>query len=380
MVQILDDAESDNDDEDHIPTDIINLLKVYEESDTQGKLVVLSLVDRKHTKEEVQRYFNCTKYAVDKARKLRNPSEGLVFPTKVKIRRNRLNLSKCEHFLDFLFSSGMVQDVAYGISKIRFDSGSVATIPNAILTAKYSHVIAFYLDICKKCEYEPLSESTLWRILRSLKPSQRKSLAGLDDITAAGMNAFSYLIKFLNDRKRYKNLSDRVEKGKRYLKTYYQQHCSIDSDIVSHCPLFALSVGGEEPAVSVGQNVCKDCYDLVSALNEIQRIAENEGNEESLYDVNLSVNGVLTYMKHQIRDYQQRQAKAYCFSNLDATTGFWLKDFAQKVLPMRFREGQREYFGKKGMSLHVDVFFRMNSEETHACLHDVPLLLQAICC
>ena len=24
---------------------------------------------------------------------------------------------------------------------------------------------------------------------------------------------------------------------------------------------------------------------------------------------------------------------------------------------MKFREGQREYFGKKGMSLHVDVFF-----------------------
>ena len=34
------------------------------------------------------------------------------------------------------------------------------------------------------------------------------------------------------------------------------------------------------------------------------------------------------------------------------------KDFAQKVIPFDYREGQREYFGKKGMSLHVDVFFR----------------------
>ena len=41
---------------------------------------------------------------------------------------------------------------------------------------------------------------------------------------------------------------------------------------------------------------------------------------------------------------------------------FWLKDyFSQKVLlpvlPTQYREGQKSYFGKKGMSLHVDVFF-----------------------
>lgn len=68
-------------------------------------------------------------------------------------------------------------------------------------------------------------------------------------------------------------------------------------------------------------------------------------------------------MKHQIRDSQQRKAKTFCFDNLDDETAFWLKDFAQKVLPMRYREGQREYFGKKGMSMHVDVFFRKNNEE-----------------
>ena len=36
---------------------------------------------------------------------------------------------------------------------------------------------------------------------------------------------------------------------------------------------------------------------------------------------------------------------------------FWLKDFIQKVLPIKLKEGQKEYFGKKGMSLHIDVFF-----------------------
>ena len=34
--------------------------------------------------------------------------------------------------------------------------------------------------------------------------------------------------------------------------------------------------------------------------------------------------------------------------------GSW--GYCQKVLPMQFREGQCSYFGKKGMTLHADVF------------------------
>ena len=33
---------------------------------------------------------------------------------------------------------------------------------------------------------------------------------------------------------------------------------------------------------------------------------------------------------------------------------FWIKNFCQKILPVRYREGQREYFGKEGISLNVD--------------------------
>ena len=36
----------------------------------------------------------------------------------------------------------------------------------------------------------------------------------------------------------------------------------------------------------------------------------------------------------------------------------WLRDWAQKVLPQSFREAQKDYFGKKGMSLHIDVFLK----------------------
>ena len=56
-------------------------------------------------------------------------------------------------------------------------------------------------------------------------------------------------------------------------------------------------------------------------------------------------------------DAQQKKAKSFGFDQLDDETCLWLKDFSQKILPIKFREGWREHFGKKGMSLHTDIFF-----------------------
>ena len=100
----------------------------------------------------------------------------------------------------------------------------------------------------------------------------------------------------------------------------------------------------------------------MTILELISQIAETEGTDEDVYDINSSIDAVVRYMKHLMRDHQQRKAKAYCFDNLEEDEAFWLKDFAQKVIPIRYREGQREYFGKKGMSLHIDVSFRKEKE------------------
>ena len=98
---------------------------------------------------------------------------------------------KTEHFLEFFFSRGLLQDVACGVNKTKFDSGEQQKVTNAILTMKYSHTIAFYKEICQEINYSPMSDtSTLHRI----NPSQRKALAGLD-FTAAGMNGFQVLLR-----------------------------------------------------------------------------------------------------------------------------------------------------------------------------------------
>ena len=69
----------------------------------------------------------------------------------------------------------------------------------------------------------------------------------------------------------------------------------------------------------------------------------------------------VAYMKHQNRDAQQKQAKAMAINLLHEELASWLKDYCQKVLPSKFCKGQKEYFGKKGMTFHVDVIFFLDS-------------------
>ena len=134
----------------------------------------------------------------------------------------------------------LLQDVAYGVTKIKYDSREEQKIAHAILTTKFSHTVCMYHESCKEMGYEPLSNSSLIRVLHAIKPSQRKCLAGLDDVTAAGMNAFAELQKGAN-KFNSKSCFNSLERSKHYLKTRYPIHCSgTDTDIASHSAKFAL--------------------------------------------------------------------------------------------------------------------------------------------
>ena len=139
--------EDENDEE--LPNDLDYVLNLYNKSDSMGQLVILSLIDpKKYTKQKIMETFNCTKYKIEQARKWNAINSGLVLPTKVQFKRSKLNVSKCEHFLDFVFMSGLIQDVAYGVTKIKYDSGEEQKVAHAVLTTKYSHAISFYLQSC----------------------------------------------------------------------------------------------------------------------------------------------------------------------------------------------------------------------------------------
>ena len=126
--------------------------------------------------------FGCTKHKVDIARKWQRAYGPLQRPEKRQFRQ-KLNLQQAKHFLEFLFGSNLMQDVAYGTTVIKFDSGEKQVLPHALLTAMRSHVVQDYKQHCKQylslSEDEHLSDSTLWKIPRNIKPSQKSGMAGL---------------------------------------------------------------------------------------------------------------------------------------------------------------------------------------------------------
>ena len=78
-----------------------------------------------------------------------------------------------------------------------------------------------YKQHCKEnlslSEDEFLSDSTLWKILRNIKPSQMRAMAGLDNVTANGLKSFLLpedVVTSLTDAKLRRVLLRQLEQSK----------------------------------------------------------------------------------------------------------------------------------------------------------------------
>ena len=63
-----------------------------------------------------------------------------------------------------------------------------------------------------------------------------------------------------------------------------------------------------------------------------------------LYDLEVAEKDIIEWMYHILRGVQQEKAKKSAMDNLKSNpnhTGFWLSDYAQKVLPIQFREAKK---------------------------------------
>ena len=110
----------------------------------------------------------------------------------------RLDATKTDHFLDFISSSSLLQDVLYGTKSSKLDSEEKLLIPAAIRTLIPCRIIKQYKSYCKSVAFEPYSEHTLFRILEACSASKQVSLQGLDYIATEGAGAFDQLKLIVN--------------------------------------------------------------------------------------------------------------------------------------------------------------------------------------
>ena len=150
-----------------------------------------------------------------------------------KYTRNKLKDAQINHFLDFLQHGGVMQDVASFIRTVKLSTGRKTKIPNAARTVPKAEAIRLYISPCDMEGYTQMngcpSKRTLWNILSNCPASQRKSLAGLDNVASEGSESFDMLIKICKTLEN-EDLIKKLTEGRRYLKAIIE-HIALPTTV-----------------------------------------------------------------------------------------------------------------------------------------------------
>jgi len=107
--------------------------------------------------------------------------------------RIRVDRQQLDHFLSFITSPHLVQDLPFGKKTLNLSSGHCIEVPNVIRIMIPQRIVVQYTQYCNESCFKPFGEHTMLRVLAECKASVRKSLQGLDSYAAEGARAFDTL-------------------------------------------------------------------------------------------------------------------------------------------------------------------------------------------
>lgn len=108
-------------------------------------------------------------------------------------RRMRVPPEMVDHFISFITSQHIIQDLPFGQKRLKLSSGKVLIVPNVIGNMVPERLVQQYQAYCNESSLPCLGRSSLLRILEVCSASVRTSLQGLDYFTASGAKAFDDL-------------------------------------------------------------------------------------------------------------------------------------------------------------------------------------------
>jgi hypothetical protein len=170
---------------------ILHLKEAYESCSTKNaRRSVLTLMPKEYAVSEICNLFQCSTYEARCARNAAKLYGACAMQPKKDRVYSRLSVEKAEHFINFLFTTGLLQEVAYGTTDLKFDSGDKMTVGNTILNGIYEHSVGEYIQYCKDLDYDRLGRTTLLKLLKKMKPHTRRKLSGVDSFVVEGVEAF----------------------------------------------------------------------------------------------------------------------------------------------------------------------------------------------
>ena len=160
---------------------------------------ILSIMADKLTFKDLQRWIpNLSRYRFNIARHhLLLHGRGSKVPT-AKCTRMCIAPEKLDHFLEFITSTYIIQDLPFGEKTLKLSSNAELKVPNVVRSLIPEQIVQQYLGYCRDVSFTPMSRSTLCKVLSVCSASTRKSLQGLDYVSTAGVKAFDELEKVVD--------------------------------------------------------------------------------------------------------------------------------------------------------------------------------------
>ena len=329
------------------PDDITErLVEAYKLADNRHtRMQILSLFVNAFSKSQLMEIIpGISKRQIDDARRhadLRGPGKPSNAPEIIRV---HLDATKTDHFLDFISSSSLLQDVSYGTKSLKLDSGEKLLIPAAIRTLIPSRIIKQYQSYCESVAFEPYSERTLFRIMEACSASKQVSLQGLDYIATEGAEAFDQLKSIVNvlqdngvDVTWANSIKQDLKAGKRYLKTDYKTHTGSKERCKDHCTTFSLSDPNNSDYSSSCNHEhelsCHECARLTCLVGKIDEKLNDknvplteEQRARSQYDHKRAINSILLWKAHLLRTVVQEKAKQDVLTNLNKESTLLIMD------------------------------------------------------
>ncbi|KAK3712196.1 hypothetical protein QZH41_018426 [Actinostola sp. cb2023] len=315
--------------------------------------------------------------------------------------RTRMAVSKTQldHFLDFICSPHLNQDLPFGESgSVKLSTKEVITVPNVIRMMIPESIVKQYVAYSEECGFTPLSRRTLLRILSNCPASTQKSLQGLDYISAEGSQAFDelcHVVERLGDCFKgmtwTKEQKSELKSAKRYLKSDFKVHVSKQSTVPDHCPAYALSDPKDKDFQSVCAHnhldTCDRCASLTSVLDEIGSALQEMSNNNVATDIKEELTflsaqakkNIIAWKAHLLRCINQDDARLDVLDTLDENSVYLVQDWAMKFLPRKYRESQSDWFAKRGIPWHVTAAIRKTTGQgfqTMTFVHVFPTCIQ----
>lgn len=108
---------------------------------------------------------------------------------------------------------------------------------------------------------------------------------------------------------------------------------------------------------------CDRCNLFTAAIDDIEANLLNadcsvEQKEEMEYIIANCKNSIKAWKAHLLRNVNQDSARQEILESLDEESVLLVSDWAMKLVPKKFRESQRDWFGKRGISWHITVAIR----------------------